>query len=67
EERVTLSVIVHSEPKSKDKGKGILVEEHKPLNKQAHIEQDEAYAKELEAKLNANINCDAGTEKGKAR
>nr|GEW81644.1 hypothetical protein [Tanacetum cinerariifolium] len=56
EETATPSVIVHSEPKSKDKGKGILVEEPKPLKKQAQIERDEAYARELEAELNANIN-----------
>nr|GFA21197.1 hypothetical protein [Tanacetum cinerariifolium] len=56
EETTTPSVIVHFEPKSKDKGKGIMVEEPKPLKKQAHIEQDEAYARELEAELNANIN-----------
>nr|GEU79517.1 hypothetical protein [Tanacetum cinerariifolium] len=31
-------------------------EEPKPLKRQAHIEQDEAYARELEAELNANIN-----------
>nr|GEW27567.1 hypothetical protein [Tanacetum cinerariifolium] len=37
-ETATPSVIVHSEPKSKDKGKGIVVEEPKPLKKQAHIE-----------------------------
>nr|GEX85953.1 hypothetical protein [Tanacetum cinerariifolium] len=40
----------------KDKGKGILVKEPKPLKRQAHIEQDEAFARELEAELNANIN-----------
>nr|GEX75537.1 hypothetical protein [Tanacetum cinerariifolium] len=56
EETATPSVIVHSESKSKDKGKGFLVEEPKPLKKQAHIEQDEEYARELEAELNANIN-----------
>nr|GFA20778.1 hypothetical protein [Tanacetum cinerariifolium] len=56
EETTTPSVIVHSESKSKDKGKGILVEEPKPLKKQAQIEQDEAYARELEAELKANIN-----------
>nr|GFB66967.1 hypothetical protein [Tanacetum cinerariifolium] len=33
-----------------------MVEEPKPLKKQAQIEQNEAYARELEAKLNANIN-----------
>nr|GEV43098.1 hypothetical protein [Tanacetum cinerariifolium] len=43
EETATPSIILHSEPKSKDKGKGILVEEPKPLKKQAQIEQDEAY------------------------
>nr|GEW81698.1 hypothetical protein [Tanacetum cinerariifolium] len=57
-EIATSSVIVHFESKYKDKGKGILVEEPKPLKKQAHIEQDEAYARELEAELNANINWD---------
>nr|GEU57554.1 hypothetical protein [Tanacetum cinerariifolium] len=58
EETATLSTIIHSEPKSKDKGKGNMVEEPKPLKKQAQIEQDEAYAKELEAELNKNINWD---------
>nr|GEU43785.1 hypothetical protein [Tanacetum cinerariifolium] len=41
-----------------NKGKEIMVEEPKPLKKQAQIEQDEAYARELEAKLNKNINWD---------
>nr|GEX67450.1 hypothetical protein [Tanacetum cinerariifolium] len=45
-ETATPSIIVHSESKSKDKGKGILVEELKPLKKQAQIKQDEAYARE---------------------
>nr|GEU99631.1 hypothetical protein [Tanacetum cinerariifolium] len=58
EESATPSSIIHSEAKSKDKGKGILVEEPKPLKKQAQIEQDEAYARELEAKLNKNIDWD---------
>nr|GEV05961.1 hypothetical protein [Tanacetum cinerariifolium] len=46
EETATPSIIIHSEPKSKDKGKKILVEKLKPLKKQAQIEQDEAYEKE---------------------
>nr|GFC95566.1 hypothetical protein [Tanacetum cinerariifolium] len=46
EETATPSTINHSKAKSKDKGKGILVEEPKPLKKQAQIEQDEAYARE---------------------
>nr|GEU48467.1 hypothetical protein [Tanacetum cinerariifolium] len=58
EETTTPSIIIHSKPKSKDKGKEILVEEPKPLKKQAQIEQDEAYARELEAELNKNINWD---------
>nr|GEW82025.1 hypothetical protein [Tanacetum cinerariifolium] len=48
EETATPLTIVHSEPKSKDKGKGNLVEEPKPLKKQAQIEQDEAYAREYQ-------------------
>nr|GEW82777.1 hypothetical protein [Tanacetum cinerariifolium] len=58
EETATASVIVCTEVKSKDKGKGILIEEPKPLKRQVQIEQDEAFARQLEAKLNANINWD---------
>nr|GEU44126.1 xylulose kinase-1 [Tanacetum cinerariifolium] len=46
EETAKPSIIIHTKAKSKDKGKGILVEEPKPLKKQAQIEQDEAYQKE---------------------
>nr|GEU70706.1 putative ribonuclease H-like domain-containing protein [Tanacetum cinerariifolium] len=56
EEIATLLTIVHSESKSKDKGKGILVEEPKPLMKQAQIEQDEAYARVLETEAHARKN-----------
>nr|GEW58979.1 ribonuclease H-like domain-containing protein [Tanacetum cinerariifolium] len=35
EETATPSIIIHSEPKSKDKGKWIMVEEPQPLKKQA--------------------------------
>nr|GEZ23556.1 hypothetical protein [Tanacetum cinerariifolium] len=66
-ETATPSVIVHSEPKSMDKGKGILVEEPKPLKKQAQIEQDEVYVRELEAKLNANINWNEVIEQVKRK
>nr|GEU72491.1 hypothetical protein [Tanacetum cinerariifolium] len=57
-ETATPSTIIHAEPKSKDKGKGTLVEGPKPLKKQAQIKQDEAYASELEAELNKNIDWD---------
>nr|GEY83029.1 hypothetical protein [Tanacetum cinerariifolium] len=55
ESSTTKSTIIHSEAKSKDKGKGILVEEPKPLKKQAQVKQDEKYARELEAELNRTI------------
>nr|GEU91113.1 hypothetical protein [Tanacetum cinerariifolium] len=55
-EAITAALSVQSDVKSKDKGKGILVEKPKPLKRQAQIEQDEAFARELEAALNANIN-----------
>nr|GEU61335.1 hypothetical protein [Tanacetum cinerariifolium] len=58
EETATPSTIIHFEAKSKDKGKGILVEEPKPLKKQAQIKQDEAFVRELEAELNKNIDWD---------
>nr|GEY12144.1 ribonuclease H-like domain, reverse transcriptase, RNA-dependent DNA polymerase [Tanacetum cinerariifolium] len=57
-EESTTSIIIPAETKSKDKGKGILVEEPKPLKKQAQIEQDEAFARELKAELNKNIDWD---------
>nr|GEV72614.1 hypothetical protein [Tanacetum cinerariifolium] len=47
-ETATPSIIIHSEPESKDKGKGIMVEEPKPLKKQSQIEQDKPFARELE-------------------
>nr|GFA45200.1 hypothetical protein [Tanacetum cinerariifolium] len=51
ESTTTTSTIIHPEAKSKEKGKGILVEEPKPLKKQG-----EKYARELEAELNRNID-----------
>nr|GEY38435.1 hypothetical protein [Tanacetum cinerariifolium] len=57
-EETAASMIVHSEVQPKDKEKGILIEEPKPLKGKAQIEQDEAFARKLEAELNANINWD---------
>nr|GEY36350.1 putative ribonuclease H-like domain-containing protein [Tanacetum cinerariifolium] len=56
EEESTTSTIIAAETKSKDKGKGILVEEPKPLKKKQQIERDEKYARELHAELNKNFN-----------
>nr|GEV50163.1 hypothetical protein [Tanacetum cinerariifolium] len=50
-----------------NKGKGIMVQEPKPLKKKAQIEQDEAYARELEAELNKNINWDDVIEQVKRK
>nr|GEX54961.1 hypothetical protein [Tanacetum cinerariifolium] len=67
EEAVIASLSVQSEVKSKDKGKGILVEEPKPLKRQAQIEHNEAFARELEAELNANINWNEVIEQVKRK
>nr|GEZ10033.1 ribonuclease H-like domain-containing protein [Tanacetum cinerariifolium] len=56
EETATPSTIIHSKPKSKDRGKGIMVQEHKPLKKQEKIEQNEAYVRELETEAQAKKN-----------
>nr|GEW27688.1 hypothetical protein [Tanacetum cinerariifolium] len=58
ESTTTTSIIIHSESKFMDKGKGIMVEEPKTLKKQAQIKQDKKYARELEAYLNRNIDWD---------
>nr|GEU43940.1 hypothetical protein [Tanacetum cinerariifolium] len=58
QEESTTSTIIPAETKSKDKGKGILVEEPKPLKKQQQIKQVEKYARELKVKLNKNIDWD---------
>nr|GEW42736.1 hypothetical protein [Tanacetum cinerariifolium] len=55
-EESTTSTIIPTETKSKDKGKGILVEEHKPFKKKQQIEEDKLYARELQDELNKNID-----------
>nr|GEY12709.1 hypothetical protein [Tanacetum cinerariifolium] len=57
-EESTTSIIIPAETKSKDKGKGILVEEPKPLKKKKQIEMDEEYARKLYAELNKDIDWD---------
>nr|GFB45953.1 hypothetical protein [Tanacetum cinerariifolium] len=58
EEESVTSTIIPAETKSKDKGKGILVEEPKPLKKKQQIKQDEQYARELHDELNKDIDWD---------
>nr|GFD02060.1 hypothetical protein [Tanacetum cinerariifolium] len=64
-EETTLTVVMHSEVQSKDKGKSILIEEPKSLKGQAQIEQDEAFTRQLEAKLNEYINWNVFIEQVK--
>nr|GEZ80057.1 hypothetical protein [Tanacetum cinerariifolium] len=47
-----------TEAKSKDKGKGIMVEELTPIKKKQQVELDEAYARKLHEKLNQNIDLE---------
>nr|GEU64484.1 hypothetical protein [Tanacetum cinerariifolium] len=61
----TSIVVVHSKVQFKDKGKGILIKEPKLLKGQTQIKQDEAFARQLEAELNADINWNAIMEKVK--
>nr|GEW78364.1 putative ribonuclease H-like domain-containing protein [Tanacetum cinerariifolium] len=61
EEDSTTSTII-PETKSKDKGKGILVEEPKPLKKKQQIEMDEEYARKLHAELNKDIDWDVAID-----
>nr|GEV77711.1 hypothetical protein [Tanacetum cinerariifolium] len=49
EEESTTSSIIPAETKSKDKVKGILVEEPKPLKKKQRIEMDKEYARKYQA------------------
>nr|GEZ02612.1 uncharacterized mitochondrial protein AtMg00810-like [Tanacetum cinerariifolium] len=58
ESESTTSTIIPADTKSKDKGKGILVEEPKPLKKKQQIKQDKQYARELHAELNNDIDWD---------
>nr|GFB64917.1 hypothetical protein [Tanacetum cinerariifolium] len=53
---LTTSTIIPSETKSKDKGKGILVEEPKPLKKKHQIEMDEQFTRKLHDELNKDID-----------
>nr|GEV08113.1 putative ribonuclease H-like domain-containing protein [Tanacetum cinerariifolium] len=47
---------------AKDKGKGILVEEPKPMMKKQQVEMDEAYVRKLHEELNQDIDWDVAIE-----
>nr|GEY98693.1 hypothetical protein [Tanacetum cinerariifolium] len=47
---------IPAETKSKDKGKGIMVEEPKPMKKKQQVEMDEEYTRKLHEELNKDID-----------
>nr|GEY02622.1 uncharacterized mitochondrial protein AtMg00810-like [Tanacetum cinerariifolium] len=51
-----------AETKSKDKGKGILVEEPKPMKKKQQVEMDEAFARKLQEELNQEIDWEVAMD-----
>nr|GEU89543.1 hypothetical protein [Tanacetum cinerariifolium] len=48
--------------KSKDKGKGIMVEEPKPMKKKQQVKLDEAYARKLHKELNQYIDWEVSMD-----
>nr|GEV54721.1 hypothetical protein [Tanacetum cinerariifolium] len=61
-EESTTSSVIPVDTKSKDKGKGIMIEEPKPLKKKQQVEMDKEYARKLHAKLNKDIGWDAAID-----
>nr|GEW19733.1 ribonuclease H-like domain, reverse transcriptase, RNA-dependent DNA polymerase [Tanacetum cinerariifolium] len=51
-----------TETTSKDMGKGILVEEPKPINKKQQVELDEAYARKLQEEINQDIDWEVAMD-----
>nr|GFC72336.1 hypothetical protein [Tanacetum cinerariifolium] len=50
------TTIIPADTKSKDKGKGIMVEDPKPLKKKQQVKIDEEYARKLHEELNKDID-----------
>nr|GEX71239.1 hypothetical protein [Tanacetum cinerariifolium] len=48
--------------KSKDKGKGIMIEEPKPIKKKQQVEIDEEYARKLHEEINNDIDWDVAID-----
>nr|GEW14501.1 hypothetical protein [Tanacetum cinerariifolium] len=53
---------VPDETKSKDKGKGIMVEEPNPMKKKQQVEMDEEYARKLHEEINQDIDWDVAID-----
>nr|GEZ02100.1 hypothetical protein [Tanacetum cinerariifolium] len=56
------TTIIPADTKSKDKGKGIMVEESKPMKKKQQVEMNEEYARKLHEELNKDIDWDVAIE-----
>nr|GEU46590.1 hypothetical protein [Tanacetum cinerariifolium] len=56
------TAIIPFDTKSKDKGKGIMVEEPKPMKKKKQVEMDEEYARKLHEELNKDIEWNAAID-----
>nr|GFC80445.1 hypothetical protein [Tanacetum cinerariifolium] len=56
------TTIIPADTKSKDKGKGIMVEEPKPLKKKQQVKMDEEYVRKLHEELNKDIDWDVAIE-----
>nr|GEU91908.1 putative ribonuclease H-like domain-containing protein [Tanacetum cinerariifolium] len=50
------TAIIPAKTKSKDKGKGIMVEEPKPMKKKQQVKMDKEYARKLHEELNKDID-----------
>nr|GEW29984.1 reverse transcriptase domain-containing protein [Tanacetum cinerariifolium] len=58
----TTYLVIPADTKSKDKCKGIMIEEPKPLKKKQQVEMDEEYARKLHAELNKDIDWDVAID-----
>nr|GEW29919.1 copia protein [Tanacetum cinerariifolium] len=56
------TTIIPADTKSKDKGKGIMVEEPKPLKKKQQVKMDEEYTRKLHEELNKDIDWDVAID-----
>nr|GFD31564.1 hypothetical protein [Tanacetum cinerariifolium] len=61
------SVKTPTKTTSKDKGKGILVEEPKPMKKKQQVELDKVYTRKLQEEFNQEIDREAAIDHVKQR
>nr|GEV20766.1 putative ribonuclease H-like domain-containing protein [Tanacetum cinerariifolium] len=59
---VPAATVTPAPVKSKDKEKGIMVEEPKPIKKKQQVEMDEAYARKLHKELNQDIDWEVAID-----